>query len=292
MPAPSASPSSSPAINRLFAFLLRFGFELAILLFILYVCFSRGLAIQVDFHEPAPAVSGTETISEAGLGAWFTNVGRRVMNGAVARRESHAITDLPEPAAAAAPDDFNSVAPTDDPAPHISNLTLVLSPDYGARKGLPRSVIAAKRKRVSDYILRHAPAARREMREYGIPASITLAQALLESNAGDSKLAVDSNNHFGIKCRTKCLGCTCRNYGDDTRYDMFRVFETVAESFREHSLLLNTTRYARLHGYGDDYRKWAHGLKACGYATDKRYAEKLITIIENLDLARFDRAGA
>ena len=126
------------------------------------------------------------------------------------------------------------------------------------------------------------------MDEYGIPASITLAQGLLESNAGDSKLAVVSNNHFGIKCRKKCLGCTCRNYGDDTRYDMFRVFDSATESFREHSELLNTSRYAKLKKHGLDYKKWAHGLKSCGYATDKRYGHKLVKIIENLELDRYD----
>ncbi|THH41969.1 glycoside hydrolase family 73 protein [Neolewinella litorea] len=288
MPAPDSVPHRSPTGQRIRRFLdqaLDYGFEIVLLLIILYLCISRGLVVQVDIHEPVQQVSEGR-ITEAGVGEWFMSLGRRVFSESVRVEEVDHIDDRPETSTTF--DDFNSLAPTDDPAPHISNLTLVLSPDYGERKGLPRSVIAAKRKRVSDYIRRHAPAARREMLEYGIPASITLAQALLESNAGDSKLAVNSNNHFGIKCRTKCLGCTCRNYGDDTRYDMFRVFDSVAESFREHSILLNTTRYARLHGYGIDYRKWAHGLKACGYATDKRYAEKLITIIENLGLDRYD----
>ncbi|MEM6771631.1 MAG: glucosaminidase domain-containing protein, partial [Bacteroidota bacterium] len=185
-------------------------------------------------------------------------------------------------------DDFNDVASTDDPAPHISNLTLVLSPDYGERKGLSPHIIKAKKARVQAYLDQYAGIAQQEMKKFGIPASITLAQGLLESNAGDSKLAVVSKNHFGIKCRKKCLGCTCRNYGDDTRYDMFRVFDSAAESFREHSELLNTARYARLKGHGNDYEKWAHGLKACGYATDKRYGYKLIAIIKNLGLDQYD----
>jgi len=169
-------------------------------------------------------------------------------------------------------------------------MPLVLSPDYGERKGLAPKIIKAKKARVQNYLDRYAPIARREMADFGIPASITLAQGLLESNAGDSKLAVNSNNHFGIKCRSKCLGCTCRNYGDDTRYDMFRVFTTVAESYREHSELLSTKRYAKLKGHGTNYKKWAHGLKACGYATDKRYGHKLVKIIENLGLDKYDRA--
>ena len=129
-----------------------------------------------------------------------------------------------------------------------------------------------------------------EMKTYGIPASITLAQGLIETNAGDSKLASESNNHFGIKCRSKCRGCTCRNYSDDDIYDMFRVFDTAWESFREHSKLLQIDRYKKLKKYGTkDYKSWATGLKKAGYATDKNYDVKLIQLIEELDLWQFDK---
>lgn len=185
-------------------------------------------------------------------------------------------------------DHFNSVAETDDPAPHINNLTLVLSPSYFSRHNIPAHILQSKRDRLQNYLNTYAPLAQAEMRKHGIPASITLAQALLESNAGDSRLATQSNNHFGIKCKSRCLGCTCRNYGDDTRYDMFRVFTSVAESFEEHSALLLTQRYSRLHTYGKDYNRWAHGLKACGYATDPNYGNKLVKIIEGLELDRYD----
>ncbi|MEM8584854.1 MAG: glucosaminidase domain-containing protein [Bacteroidota bacterium] len=185
-------------------------------------------------------------------------------------------------------DHFNSVAQTDDPAPHINNLTLVLSPTYFSRHNIPAHILQSKRDRLQNYLDTYSPLAQDEMRKHGIPASITLAQALLESNAGDSRLATQSNNHFGIKCKSRCLGCTCRNYGDDTRYDMFRVFTSVAESFEEHSALLLTQRYNRLHTYGKDYNRWAHGLKACGYATDPNYGNKLVKIIEGLDLDRYD----
>ena len=128
------------------------------------------------------------------------------------------------------------------------------------------------------------------MDKYGIPASITLAQGLLESDAGDSRLATESNNHFGIKCRSKCRGCTCRNYSDDDIYDMFRVFDSSWESFREHSLLLQIDRYVHLKKLGTkDYKNWAIGLKKAGYATDKNYHKKLIHIIEALDLSQFDK---
>ncbi len=276
MPATPTPPQFN--LGRRFACLLNaavhYSVELILIALILYLCMSRGLALRVDVHDPI-STEAVGAFSLASLGNWVGRFGR------------------PAPAEPsgdnkADPLDIYSVAPTRDPAPHISNLTLVLSPDYGERKRLAPHIIAAKRQRVQHYLNQYAPAARREMRTHGVPASITLAQGLLESNAGDSKLAVDSKNHFGIKCRAKCLGCTCRNYGDDTRYDMFRVFDSVADSYREHSMLLNSPRYAKLKQHGLDYRKWAHGLKQCGYATDKRYAQKLIAIIEHLKLDQYD----
>ncbi len=173
----------------------------------------------------------------------------------------------------------------------FSNLTFILNPDYARRKKVDRRIVKYKRKVLESYIKRFAPAAKAEWEKYNIPVSITLAQGLLESNAGDSRLARESNNHFGIKCRTKCRGCTCRNYTDDDIYDMFRVFGSAWESYREHSILLNSARYKHLLDLAPtDYNSWAHGLKKAGYATDKRYAEKLIRIIEELNLDRFDRS--
>ena len=104
----------------------------------------------------------------------------------------------------------------------------------------------AKKKHVYNYINQYKGLALAEMEQFGIPASITLAQGLLESNAGDSRLSSESNNHFGIKCRSKCKGCTCRNYTDDDVYDMFRVFDSSWESYREHSRLLTSKRYRHL----------------------------------------------
>ena len=171
----------------------------------------------------------------------------------------------------------------------FSNLTFVLSPDYGERKGLDPAIAREKVQVCKDYVTRYAATAIKEMEVYGIPASITLAQGLLESNAGDSRLSVESNNHFGIKCRSKCRGCTCRNYTDDDIYDMFRVFESPWESFREHSKLIDGARYRHLKKLGrSNYKGWAYGLKKAGYATDQRYAEKLIQIIEFLDLHEYD----
>ncbi len=139
------------------------------------------------------------------------------------------------------------------------------------------------------YIRRFANTAVNEMRRTGIPASISLAQGLIESRAGTSKLAVNANNHFGMKCFSKhCRKGHCINMTDDTHKDFFKAFPTAHESWKAHSDLLTTGRYKKLHRYGRSYRKWAYGLKSTGYATDRTYAEKLIGIIERYNLHRYD----
>lgn len=175
-------------------------------------------------------------------------------------------------------------------AAQYSNLGFVVNPNYATSKGVDPQIVAHKLQKCQTYIEQFRSTAEEEAELYGIPVSITLAQGLLESNAGDSKLAKNDNNHFGIKCKSKCVGCRCANYTDDSKYDMFRVFDTPWYSFREHSKLLNGNRYKHLKKLKrSDYKNWAHGLQAAGYATDKHYAEKLIKIIEGLQLHRFDQ---
>ena len=146
----------------------------------------------------------------------------------------------------------------------------------------------------ADYIAAYAPLARAEMEAYGIPASITLAQGLLESVAGTSRLATATNNHFGIKCFSRrCAPGHCRNFGDDHHKDFFRAYDHPRESYRAHSeFLRNGTRYARLFELdADDYAAWARGLSAAGYATDPAYADKLIGLVERYGLDAYDEAG-
>lgn len=140
------------------------------------------------------------------------------------------------------------------------------------------------------YVEAYADIARQEMQEYGIPASITLAQGLLESNAGESRLADQNHNHFGIKCFSKtCAQGHCRNFTDDHHKDFFRIYTSPEESYRAHSVLLQSRRYQHLQQLDPtDYKRWAQGLKKAGYATDPDYAEKLIAIIEHLQLHTFD----
>lgn len=142
-----------------------------------------------------------------------------------------------------------------------------------------------------NYIEKYKDIAIEQMEEHHIPASITLAQGLLESGAGQSELARRSNNHFGIKCHDEWTGK--RTYHDDDRRDdCFRVYSSVRDSYEDHSKFLLRPRYARLFKLDQqDYKGWAHGLKACGYATLPTYANRLIGIIELYELYRYDKKG-
>lgn len=148
----------------------------------------------------------------------------------------------------------------------------------------------AETRRAKSYIRRFRKVARAEMEKFGIPASVKMAQALVESRAGTSRLARENHNHFGIKCFSKsCKKGHCSNFGDDHHKDFFRIYPTAWESWRAHSLMLTQGRYRKLLDYGTDYRKWAYGLKELGYATDPSYAETLIRTIEEYQLWRLDR---
>ncbi len=153
-----------------------------------------------------------------------------------------------------------------------------------------KNTYLAKKQKQEAYVTRFSKVAQGEMKKYGIPASITLAQGLIESNAGESRLARNNNNHFGMKCFSqKCSKGHCSNFTDDSHKDFFRIYETAWESYRAHSILLTNKRYRRLFRLDKkDYKGWAVGLKKAGYATDPRYAQKLIHIIEELKLNRFD----
>ena len=141
----------------------------------------------------------------------------------------------------------------------------------------------------SAYIARYSDMAVDQMKQYGIPASITLAQGLLESDAGRSTLASKCNNHFGIKCHNDWKGRKMY-HDDDERQECFRCYGSPEDSYRDHSLfLVNGARYKDLFKLGaTDYKGWAKGLKAAGYATSPTYAQKLIELIERYGLDRYD----
>ncbi|MCH7783923.1 MAG: glucosaminidase domain-containing protein, partial [Bacteroidetes bacterium] len=142
---------------------------------------------------------------------------------------------------------------------------------------------------VSIYIENYSNIAKDEMQLYGIPASITLAQGILESGAGRSGLSRKSNNHFGIKCHKDWTGERVY-HDDDELQECFRKYKDPDISFRDHSLFLTErTRYKDLFKLKkDDYKGWAKGLRKAGYATDPKYPKKLITIIERYKLFKLD----
>lgn len=139
------------------------------------------------------------------------------------------------------------------------------------------------------YISRYKAIAITEMNRSGIPASITLAQGLLESGNGNSSLAREANNHFGIKCNTDWKGPTILK-DDDRIDDCFRVYKSPEESFKDHTEFLKKKRYAFLFELDkNDYQGWARGLKQAGYATNPRYPELLISLVERYRLDQYDR---
>ena len=155
--------------------------------------------------------------------------------------------------------------------------------------GLFAAASDAKLTPQEEYIHKYASIAQAEMRRTGVPASITLAQGLLESGSGKSTLAVKANNHFGIKCHKDWKGKKVY-HDDDAKGECFRAYAKPEESFRDHSDFLRyNDRYKFLFDYEvSDYRSWCYGLKQAGYATDPKYAIKLIDLIETYGLGRYD----
>ena len=150
--------------------------------------------------------------------------------------------------------------------------------------------VMTNKDKINAYVALYAPIAQKEMKSYGIPASITLAQGILESGMGYGRLAVEGNNHFGIKCHKGWNGKRIY-HDDDEKGECFRVYTKVENSFRDHSLFLkDRSRYAFLFDIKtSQYKAWAKGLKKAGYATDPKYPDKLISLIERFDLTRFDK---
>lgn len=148
----------------------------------------------------------------------------------------------------------------------------------------------AQTKKEKAYIRRFKKTAKEEMKKFGIPASVKMAQGLLESGAGHSGLAKRNNNHFGIKCFSKkCGKGHCSNHSDDHHKDFFVKYKSNWESWRAHSKLLNGKHYKSLKEHKTDYEAWAFGLKKLGYATDPRYPEKLLAKINKYQLYLLDK---
>ena len=139
------------------------------------------------------------------------------------------------------------------------------------------------------YIKKYKKIAVEHRKKYGIPASITIAQGLLESQAGQSRLATEGNNHFGIKCGSGWNGKTIR-HDDDRRQECFRKYKNAEQSYEDHARFLKRKRYEPLFKHKvTDYKSWARTLRKCGYATDPKYPDKLIDLIERYELYRYDK---
>lgn len=181
------------------------------------------------------------------------------------------------------------------PAGAWNNIAFAIDPGFSNRNAVPHTDLERSQSAVREYLRRYQKVAVAEMEKFGIPASITLAQGLLESNAGESKLARATNNHFGMKCFSRnCKKGHCANFTDDTHKDFFKKFGNSWQSFRAHSeFLAGTPRYAELFKLSKtDFPGWARGLAKAGYATDKKYGDKLIAIIHNLNLEKYDRLSS
>ncbi len=152
------------------------------------------------------------------------------------------------------------------------------------------SLSAQSRQTRQEYVARYKQITIDHMEKYGIPASITMAQGILESDCGNSTLSKSSNNHFGIKCKSNWTGRTVK-YDDDAPNECFRAYDSVEESYKDHAEFLdNSPRYDSLFAYSSsDYQRWARGLKAAGYATASHYADLLIKIIEDEQLFLLDK---
>ena len=151
------------------------------------------------------------------------------------------------------------------------------------------SVCAQKNLTPEEYIAKYKDDAIKEMYLHKVPACITLAQGMLESGNGNSELCRKANNHFGIKCHAGWTGESVK-HDDDTAQECFRKYDNPSESYKDHALFLTgRSRYSKLFEYSKgDYKAWAKGLRAAGYATDPKYPDKLISYIERYNLHEYD----
>lgn len=259
--------------------------------FVAYLAISKDISIALQF-DSAPPVAQNVMYTPQALPTSYKKEVTRTPPAATQPMNVSLLTNKSKPAASSKKESAPPAAlikdakdkPSKDPnlANTFSNVT--------HKKNESNAKRAAKRKKQLAYVKRFSKVAKTEMEKYGIPASITLAQGLLESNVGASRLATRNKNHFGIKCFSKrCSKGHCSNFTDDSHKDFFRKYRSAWESYRAHSKLLTAKRYNKLYKLKKtDYKGWARGLKKAGYATDPKYAEKIIALIEDLNLNQYD----
>ncbi|MEL7020336.1 MAG: glucosaminidase domain-containing protein [Bacteroidota bacterium] len=266
---------SSQARTNTRAWLQKNGLQLGVFVFAAFIITQKDLSIQFDLN----AAQGLSATTQPPPEQYYTDAKPQTD---VLRPISTSLRTKTAHQSATTTDKDDNLANT------YSNMTFESKEQLTNSKA--RKTRTAKQKKQLEYVSRYHKVARREMQQFGIPASITLAQGLIESNCGESKLATRNKNHFGIKCFSrKCSKGHCSNFTDDSHKDFFRIYNSSWDSFRSHSHLLSSKRYRHLKKLPkNDYKGWAKGLKKAGYATDKRYAEKLIHLIETLHLHQYD----
>ncbi len=247
-------------------FLNQNAFNLLMLACFFYVLFQKNISIQI--------VSVPETMNKYWNTAEFSSEFAEVK-----KTTRMTATASVKPLASVAKNNGKT-------ANDFANVAFLIDPEMPRQADIPPEIVAEKQRVCLEYVQKYRKFAEMEESRYGIPSAITLAQGLLESDAGASRLTRNNQNHFGIKCfSTHCKKGHCSNYTDDTHKDFFRRYDNAYESFREHSLLLQKPIYRALFRLKkNDIEGWARGLKSCGYATDKNYAKKLMLIVTGLGL--------
>jgi flagellum-specific peptidoglycan hydrolase FlgJ len=255
-------------------FLNQNAFNLLMCTCLLYVLFQKNISIQI--------VSVPETVNK------FWNDTERSSEFADLKKT------LRPTAMASVKPIANEAKRNNKSANDFANVAFLIDPESKRQSDIPPEIVAEKQRICLEYVQKYRKFAEMEEARYGIPTAITLAQGLLESDAGASRLTRNNQNHFGIKCfSTHCKKGHCSNYTDDTHKDFFRRYDSAWESFREHSLLLQKPNYRPLYRLQkSDIGGWARGLKSCGYATDKNYAKKLLLIVEGLGLKKLRKEGS
>ena len=282
-------------------FFIKNWMNIAILSLLFYIFANRNIYFEIGDHAPTPAVKTAGRAETVSMKTKQTKQNVKVEAAAISESikqkqddqqyqiigGTEGVTELlPQrpivtPKSVAAP---NAYTKGGNEANLFDNVSIFIAPEKANAV-----VVKSKQEKCWDYVRRFVGVAKVERQKFGIPISITLAQGLLESDAGESRLTRNANNHFGIKTFSKNVPHVVMK--DDTPKDKFKKYDSAWESFRDHSNLLMRNHYRELQYLSKtDYNGWAKGLEKAGYATDKLYAEKLVKIIENLKLYRFDES--
>lgn len=258
--------------------------NLLILAGILYILFSKQFQLNVAMNKEdvTPLM-----IANIGIPFESTNKKSDIKMNAVKKvngDEDAIVEILPARSMSTVKSTDSNGAATNE-ANIFNNVSILIAPEKANS-----IMIKTKKEKCWEYVRRFVGVAKAEREKFGIPVSITLAQGLLESDAGESRLTQLANNHFGVKTFNKKMPHVVMK--DDTPNDKFRKYDSAWESFRDHSRLLMNDHYKDLQYLSKtDYAGWAKGLQNAGYATDGQYAQKLIRLIENLQLYKLDEVG-